>query len=226
MITIFIDRPISVVPIDHGPATEDPFAILFRNMGDHHIGDEQHPRTYLVGVEVQVIMVLRNGVRIADLTQGVYARCKTAASPGSEPYLASSAKGKPHTKVSVFEISEAPDDEVIKPLSRFISEAPPGRSYRGGRPRMSDQEYVERGNISLLPTHWGQLANLGKGNKSEGVREALRLVEPFSPGVMRQIVDRVFADLGLASDDNQRQRATRIILEEVSARRAPRKAKL
>jgi hypothetical protein len=219
MKVIQIDRKIELVTLNETWNRDTSESVFFFDRGQHQVGDEPHPRGYYLTAEpIRLVLVLRNGVRIEQLSPGAYVEVKVGTDTG-EGRPTNLYRGETHRKVSVFRVLPGPPNGGdVASFGDIVDTAPPEKRYRGGRPSLTPGENVLRSNVSLPASMWDMLAELGGGNKSAGIRRLAELTEPPSTAVTGQIVDSVCRVLKVTPTKVQYLLAVRAIQEALDAR--------
>jgi hypothetical protein len=213
-----IDRAIRLVTTDEVHNRDVTATVAFYGRGQHQVGDEPHLRGYYLTAEpIRLLLILRNGVKIEDLSPGAYVEVKVGTDTGEgRPNL---YRGETHRKVSVFRVLPGPPNGGdVASFGDIVDTAPPEKRYRGGRPSLTPGENVLRSNVSLPASMWDMLAELGDGNKSAGIRRLAELTEPPSTAVTGQIVDSVCLILKVKPTRVQYLLAVKAIQEALNAR--------
>lgn len=218
MTVMLIDRLFALATLDDALNMDMSEVIYFFDRGTDQVGNESYRRHYYVTADpVRLLLVLHNNIKFSDLKPGTYVQVKIGKIEGGRRALRPGS----HCKVGVFGIlSKAPGTDEVESFGDIAEKAPPNKRYRGGRERLSPDQYVVRQNLSMTPEMQALLYKLGNGNASAGLRELerqARLSEPPSHAAVSQMADRVFQIMKIVPTQNQHLLTTKAIKEALDA---------
>lgn len=111
------------IPLEAANPAPSPTAALFQPAGARWLRGEL--RHYYYGVNGRrILLVLRHGLRLADLAVGDVLDASLGHEDGQARYVRPGDEGLRHTKMTVYRHVAADSAEPITPFSQIVAQAP------------------------------------------------------------------------------------------------------
>lgn len=174
---IFVDRTpiLALVPAAGAPRPDE---LLLISTGEQLVDGEVR-RYYATPPPLRLLLVLRADCLIEDMRIGQMLAALVGWDEGDNAHVLPHGRMRRHTKLTVERIldmnDDLPDDPVIA-LSAILAKVPRSdrtggnRSDELGRPPIVAGDSVEAHNITLPSRMWRRIEDIGRGNRSAGVR--------------------------------------------------------